>query len=161
MPLVFLNPYQAQAAGGLPSVEELKLYLRIKHTAEDVMIEQLRASAVGMIEHFLGRALESGSISWLGRSSGYRVVTSLRYASEDGAVTVGAHESGRALIEEDGYHTSIEPVLQQAIRDVVADLYARRVTTIASESSAGLSVSYTGEGLSARVRAMLAPFRWN
>jgi hypothetical protein len=56
----------------------------------------------------------------------------------------------------DEYVAEIEPVINSAIRDIVADLYQHRNPASSSESTAGVSVSYgNGGGLPERVRLAL------
>jgi uncharacterized phiE125 gp8 family phage protein len=58
------------------------------------------------------------------------------------------------------YADRIEPVINAAILDVVADRYQRRSPAASSESTGGdVSTQYANEGLPQRVRDMLAPWR--
>ncbi|MES2524043.1 MAG: hypothetical protein V4617_15155 [Gemmatimonadota bacterium] len=62
-----------------------------------------------------------------------------------------------------GYAERVEPVLNQGICDVVADLYQRRNPAASQETAGGgVAVSYTQgahEGIPARTASMLQPFR--
>ena len=58
------------------------------------------------------------------------------------------------------YASRIEPLLNAAILDVVADFYSRRNPSTAMESAGGgVNVSYVHDGLPPRLCAMLAPLR--
>lgn len=63
----------------------------------------------------------------------------------------------------DGYELRIEPAVNQAILDTVADLYQRRNPSASQENAGGgVSVAYNQgdeEGVPKRVAAMLAPYR--
>ena len=62
-----------------------------------------------------------------------------------------------------GYATRIEPVINQAILDIAADLYQRRNPAASQESEGGgVSVSYNqgdDECVPSRIAAMLQPYR--
>lgn len=72
--------------------------------------------------------------------------------------TVTAYVGLQAL---DEYDARIEPVLNAAILDVVADRYQRRNPAATSEDSSNVSAGYTtsNPGLPQRVRDLLAPWR--
>jgi uncharacterized phiE125 gp8 family phage protein len=67
------------------------------------------------------------------------------------------------LSHREGYATRIEPAINQAILDVVADLYQRRSPAASQETAGGgVSTAFTQGnhgGVPDRVAAMLAPFR--
>lgn len=67
-------------------------------------------------------------------------------------------------LEHDPYYAErVEPVLQQAVRDVVADLYLRRNPAATAENEGGgVSQSYgavDAQGIPLRTAAMLRPWR--
>lgn len=53
------------------------------------------------------------------------------------------------------YATEIEPVINTAIRDIVADKYQHRNPSSSSESTAGVSVSYDSDGFGIPERARM------
>lgn len=65
------------------------------------------------------------------------------------------------LATRSDYTTVVEPVLSMAILDTVADWYQRRNPNATSESTGGgVSTSYAvTQGLSARAKALLAPYK--
>lgn len=64
------------------------------------------------------------------------------------------------LDNEDDYDTLIEPIVSQAIVDLVADLYQRRNPAASSERNAGGdSVAYTADGIPCRVADALDSIR--
>lgn len=63
------------------------------------------------------------------------------------------------LSADPDYDIKIEPAINAAIIDLVADRYQRRSPAATSESDNGVSSSYTGGAIPARVRDMLDPFR--
>lgn len=65
---------------------------------------------------------------------------------------------GLAALPE--YATKIEPAINAAILDVVADRYQRRSPAATEEATGGgVTTTYAETGLPARVREMLAPWR--
>lgn len=63
------------------------------------------------------------------------------------------------LSADPSYATNIEPAINAAILDLVADRYQRRSPAATNETTGGgVSSSYTG-GIPARVREMLQPFQ--
>lgn len=48
----------------LPTVQDVKDYLRIETTAEDVLLAQLLARAIGRIEGSVGKSLTTESVIW-------------------------------------------------------------------------------------------------
>lgn len=100
-------------------------------------------------------------------------VEELRFGVESGVVVAKdgtAFASGPytivasvGLSARENYASRIEPVINQAILDVVADLYQRRNPAAAQEATGGgVSVAYTqgdNGGLPDRTASLLKPFR--
>jgi hypothetical protein len=65
------------------------------------------------------------------------------------------------LATRSDYATVVEPVLNMAILDTIADWYQRRNPNATSESTGGgVSTSYSvTQGLSARARELLVPYK--
>jgi uncharacterized phiE125 gp8 family phage protein len=97
----------------------------------------------------------------------------LRFGSENGLIKYidgGVFANGPytivasvGLSARAGYSTRIEPVINQAILDVVADLYQRRNPAASQEGAGGgVTVAYSqgdDEGVPKRTAALLQPYR--
>ncbi len=145
----------------LVSVADFKAYMKIEHTAEDGLISQILLRAHALVETYLGRAIVgSDGRTFAASGGGFTVVTSFRNSAADTTVASFARAQAVSLDSLPDYASRIRFVIAAAIIDVAADIYARRVTTISSESAGGgVSVSYTADGIPIRVARMLRSFR--
>lgn len=195
-----------------PTVQQVKDYLRLQTTAEDAVVTALLASAVAMVEGWLGRpiylATREETADTLSRSpvgsaytqtvylSAYPVGEVTSIEDSDGVVidlnTVRPSLKSGSLRFIDGARffnppyiiaytaglqaradfAAIEPAINQAIIDTVADLFQRRNPAAASErEGGGVGVDYSLKSntatagqyretmLTDRVRDILAPWR--
>lgn len=195
----------------LVDVAAAKRYLRLQTSADDLLLEGLVASALSLVEAWIGRPvlLDEYTIEDEGRtSSGVRSVCALLVPVTPIGEVVSIHDAdGEALTladlrinattgvitAKDGsafangpytlvveiglaarpdYEARVEPVINQALLDIVADLYQRRNPAAGREAEGGgIAVDYVrqtrGVGadnsredmLPERTAAILAPFR--
>jgi uncharacterized phiE125 gp8 family phage protein len=195
----------------LVTIVDAKAYLRLQTDAEDVLLSGLLASAISMIESWLGRPLELEERTFVDSASdtfGTRCARALRVpvtpvaeivsvTDDDGTEVPEADlrvdpDTGLVTRRDRGpflagpytvvaevglearpdYTTRVVPVINQAILDVVADLYQRRNPAASREAEGGgIAVDYNpvqrGVGadnaredlLPERTAAILAPFR--
>jgi len=144
----------------LVSRADFKAYMKIEHTAEDALLTQILARAHAMVETYLGRTIAGSARTFATSGGGFSVVTSFRSPDTETGVASFVRAQAGALDSLPDYADRIQYVIATAIIDIAADIYARRVTTVASESAGGgVSVTYTADGIPMRVARMLRSFR--
>jgi hypothetical protein len=195
------------------TLQQVKDYLRIQHTAEDVLIEMLIGAAKSAISGWLHRpiAIEERTFVMETKTyhgTGYSVASCIQlpvfpleslqsitdaddedilgdvyFTSRAGTIRYydnSEFENGPYTIKGtvglagyDEYESSIEPVINMAILDVVSDLWHRRNPAASAErEGGGIAVEYSnqvrgvaaaGGGredlISPRTAALLAPWR--
>lgn len=164
------------------TVQQVKDYLRIQHTAEDTLITALLARATAMVESFLNRPIYNRSQTVTVRVEGdpfragarilfvpfYPLASLTSLTMQDGTVIDTAdlyvdlrvglieYKSGSrfplgayTVVANGGleaypeFATLIEPAIQSAILDTVADLYQRRNPAASAErEGGGVGVEY-------------------
>lgn len=143
----------------LPLGSDLREHLRIETNAEDIYLGKLITRAIAKIENHLHRRILSASAPMEG-SAAYPIARSLRGPNDAASATeVLVGENAAPLDTRGDYTEIVEPILTAAILDVAADLYKRRVPTVAGESGGGISVTYTRDGIPMRVATDLRPYR--
>lgn len=187
----------------LLTVQDIKDYLRIEHSAEDAMLAGWRAQAIAAVEAEIGRPILMEQRTFvLDTKIADRTLFAPMYpfASDDSSGGIEApeltDENGDVLLEDTDYRIDyragmihslsgcfaaypyvlevwvgleaavdyadrIEPALNAAILDVVADRYQRRNPAATNEDATGVSSGYSASnpGLPQRVRDLLAPWR--
>jgi hypothetical protein len=143
----------------LPTLAEVKTFLRVETSAEDSLIQDFMTQALARIEGWLRRPILSASAAFSGiNPASYPVARSIR--SGNGlASRYGGTSPAPALDSFADYSARIEPVLRGAMYDMVADKYHNRNPNRSSESSAGFSVSYNKSGIPMRVAEDLDAYR--
>jgi hypothetical protein len=143
----------------LPTVQDLKDYLRVQTAAEDALLAQLLTRATAMVETALGLPIASGRSFGGGaaRASAYPIIGSLR----GGGVTIGtvSERTITALADHPDYATRLESLASSAIIDVAADLYTHRDPDVTSESEAGASRAFGANGLPPRAERTIQMLR--
>jgi hypothetical protein len=146
----------------LPTRDEIKAYLRVQHTADDALLDRLRTAAIAAIETFLGASLTVGRTFELASASASEYATVQSARSGNRLATLNAAPAAAPYLgDHPDYSTRLEPVIGQVLIDAVADLYARRVSSVASESDAGGSTTYVQSTapLPPRAVGLLRPIR--
>lgn len=170
----------------LPTLSDIKAYLRIETTAEDALLTALLARAQAQVEVYCDVPITAASSTFVDEGSVLdrplvslvfprRPIGSVSVTDADG-VTVPASSyrvnasAGMIIGNDEGVfvnapytitcqcglslrpdYARIEPIINQLILDLAADLYQRRTPSAASESAAGTSVSWdTSREASAR-----------
>lgn len=154
----------------LPTVVDVRDYLRIEddtYALEITTITRLLAAAVGAVETFLGVPLAAGRTfaPASGQRTGWATVQSARSGNKDAQTSSVRSIAIRPLTEHPDFTARLEVVINQEIIDVVSEYYNRRNPSVASESEAGVSVTYVSEdmqkpvGLPPRVIGILRPIK--
>lgn len=181
----------------LPTLQNLKDYLRVETTAEDTALTAMLARVTGLVEQYLGRPITARAVSvtdygrpgcavtkLLGRVCPVATGEAITMTDTDGTVldsdtysvdaetAVFRAEPGESfgnppytlaftagLSARSDYATVVEPAISQAILDLAADLWRRRVGNVSQASSVGDSESYTGDAIPARTKLILDSFR--
>lgn len=191
----------------LTTVQDVKDYLKIEHTAEDAMLATWLAQCLAAVEAFIRRPITAELRTFVIDADPFRIssrffVPIYPIAAADSSVgtadlvitdvdsvdliedtdyrldrrtgevlalslgSVGAYFVGYpftltayvGLSADPNYATRIEPVLNAAITDLMADRYQRRNPGATSETDNGISSSFGPEGIPPRIRALLSPF---
>lgn len=163
-----------------PTVEELKEVLKLKTDADDGLIGRMARSAVAMIERYIGRiAWDDGPTP---RQFGptravYARITGLRITDDvanDNYTPTGTYdEFGRGesptrptnaigagpMSALPDFNDSWDPILYQAVTDLVVELYEHRNSRTSVESESGSTINYGRyvRGLPERVAINLDP----
>lgn len=162
----------------LPTVAELKAYLRIESTAEDTLLAALLVRAQAMVEGWTDTPITAMAQTALDRAESLAVhpVTSLIFPRRPCQITAVVDANG-ATVDATKYYVDgtagmiyakptfafydgpytitanvglslradyarLEPLLNQALLDLAADLYQRRTPGAATETAAGTTVSW-------------------
>ena len=162
----------------LPTVGELKAYLRIESTAEDTLLAALLVRAQAMLEGWTDTPITATSQTAIDRADSLAVAppSSLIFPRRPMAVTSVVDANGAVvpaanywvdgaaglIYAKTGYsfpdgpytitasvglslrgdYARLEPLLNQALLDLAADLYQRRTPGAATETAAGTTVSW-------------------
>lgn len=164
------------------TVQQVKDYLRIQHTAEDTLLAALVSRATAMVEAFLNRPIYNRSQTVVLRVGGdpmrggarllfmpfYPLMTFTSLTAEEGTAIAAEdlfvdlrcgtveYKSGArfpmgrytavatgGLEAYDEFEPLIEPAINSAIMDTVADLYQRRNPAASAErEGGGVGVEY-------------------
>lgn len=181
----------------LPTLQNLKDYLKVETTAEDTALTGMLTRATGLVEQYLGRPITARSVTVTDRArpcggvvkllgfvcpiaaspdpivtdaDGATVDSTAYTVDRDTAVFYAAPGESfgnppygltftAGLSARADYATVVEPAVAQAILDVAADLWRRRVGNVSQASSVGDSESYGADPLPARTKLMLDSFR--
>ena len=169
--------YRPRYPVALPTVSDLKSYLRIESTAEDTLLAALLGRATAMLEMWIDTPITATTQTAIDRAdSGGDPVRSLIFPRRPCSVTAVVDSEGltvpaaeywadgtSGVIYGKEYYTfpygpytitasvglslrqdyaRLEPLLNEAIIDLAADLYQRRTPGAASETAAGTSVTW-------------------
>ena len=119
----------------LVSRADFKMYMKIEHTAEDSLLTQILARAHAMVETYLGRTIAGSARTFAVSGGGFAVVSSFRSPASETRVASFVRAQASPLDALPDYAERIQYVIAAAVLDVAADIYARRVTSISSESA--------------------------
>lgn len=161
----------------LPTVSDLKSYLRIETTAEDALLAALIGRATAMVEMWTDTPITAVSQTAIDRADAYDMpVRSLIFPRRPCSVTAVVDSEGTTVPAADYWtdgtsgvvyakdeitfpygpytitanvglslrsdYARLEPLLNEAILDLAADLYQRRTPGAASETAAGTSITW-------------------
>lgn len=155
----------------LPTVADVKAYLRIETAAEDTLLTSLLARAIAAVETYLGRPIEvtagrTFESSTSGVTDGWSVSRSVRYggsgsvANTTAAADIADAVTVTALATHPDFTTRISAIVNGIILDTVSSWYRQRDPHVSNESAGGgISFTYSGRGLPPDAEMLLAPFR--
>jgi len=179
----------------LPTVSELKTYLRIETTAEDTLLAAILARAKAMLEGWIDVPITAEVQTVIDRALAFdmpvtslicprRPITVTSVTDTDGVVVPVADYwvDGNAgiIYGKNGVtfpygpytivttcglslrsdYTRIEPMINEAIIDLAADLYQRRTPGAQTETAAGTSITWdTSRETVARIMKTLRTLR--
>ena len=181
----------------LPTLQNLKDYLKVETTAEDTALTAMLSRATGIVEQYLGRPITAREVTVTDRGrTGCAVVKLLGFVcpidtgeaitvkdaddatvasttyTVDGETAVFYAEPGESfgnppysltftagLSARVDYEAVVEPAISQAILDVAADFWRRRVGNVSQASSVGDSEAYSGDPIPARTKLLIDSFR--
>lgn len=161
----------------LPTLSDLKDYLRIESSAENALLTALLGRAKAMLELWTDTPITATSQSAVDRADALDLpVTSLVFPRRPCAVTAIVDSDGTAVSAADYWvdgrsgviygkdgvtfpygpytitanvglslrqdYAALEPLLNEVIIDLAADLYQRRTPGAASETAAGTSITW-------------------
>jgi hypothetical protein len=114
----------------------IKRYLGIRATVvvHDGLIDELRLSALAMIETFLAKL--SREMATASTASTWPAIRSFRRENDVASATVTVITLASLATQPD-YATRIEPILSQSVVDAVAHLYRHRSPNASSETQGG------------------------
>ncbi len=161
----------------LPTVSDLKSYLRIETTAEDLLLSALLSRATAMLEMWIDTPITAVSQTAIDKAqTDGNPVRSLVFPRRPCAVTAVVDTDGTTVPAADYWtdgtsgviyakdyitfpygpytitanvglslrqdYARLEPLLNEAIIDLAADLYQRRTPGAATETAAGTSITW-------------------